>query len=258
MAANNNRKSILDYLRKDGEKRPSGVSGPVTFFAVIIAIIFIMSVLFRVSKIEVSGNVHYTDEEIISAIDIEEGDNIFFFDRFAAISRVFAKLPYIEEVTVNRALPGNVKINVIECEALAYIIVGDEKWTMDQNCKILGKATDEELPSLIPIKGIIPGTLMIGEQLTVADGDESTVDFVREVLFNIEERGLSQQVSEIDFTNLYDVRFRYTKLYQVWLGDRNDVTYKFGMLMKILDTLTSDDVGIINVKNTGAVHFIPQ
>ena len=155
-------------------------------------------------------------------------------------------------------MPGNVKINVIECEALAYIIVGDEKWTMDQNCKILGKATDEELPSLIPIKGIIPGTLMIGEQLTVADGDESTVDFVREVLFNIEERGLSQQVSEIDFTNLYDVRIRYTKLYQVWLGDRNDVTYKFGMLMKILDTLTSDDVGIINVKNTGAVHFIPQ
>ena len=71
----------------------ASVSGPVMFFLVIVAVIFVMSVFFRVSDIQVRGNTHYTDEEIIRAIDIEEGDNLFFFDRFAALSRVFAKLP---------------------------------------------------------------------------------------------------------------------------------------------------------------------
>ena len=78
----------------------SSFSGPIVFFLVIVAMIFVMSVAFRVSDIRVEGNTHYTDQEIIQAIDIEEGDNLFFFDRFAALSRVFAKLPYVEEVSV--------------------------------------------------------------------------------------------------------------------------------------------------------------
>ena len=74
------------------------------FFLVVVATIFVMSVFFRITNIQVEGNSHYTDEEIIRAIDIEEGDNLFFFDRFAALSRVFAKLPYVEEVSVERRM----------------------------------------------------------------------------------------------------------------------------------------------------------
>ena len=115
----------------------ASVSGPIMFFLVIVAVIFVMSVFFRVSDIQVRGNTHYTDEEIIRAIDIEEGDNLFFFDRFAALSRVFAKLPYIDEVTVERSLPNRVIITVSESQALAYIVLGEENWTIDHNCKVL-------------------------------------------------------------------------------------------------------------------------
>ena len=135
------------------------------FFLVVVAVIFVMSVFFRVSDIQVRGNSHYSDEEIIRAIDIEEGDNLFFFDRFAALSRVFAKLPYIDEVSVERSLPNKVIITVSESQALAYIVLGEEKWTIDHSCKVLGKANDDELQGLIPIEGISPGTLMIGEPL---------------------------------------------------------------------------------------------
>ena len=115
----------------------SSLSGPIMFFLVIVAVIFVMSVFFRVSDIQVRGNTHYTDEEIIRAIDIEEGDNLFFFDRFAALSRVFAKLPYIDEVTVERSLPNRVIITVTESQALAYIVLGEERWTIDHSCKVL-------------------------------------------------------------------------------------------------------------------------
>ena len=98
------RMTISQYL--------SSFSGPIMFFLVVVATIFVMSVFFRITNIQVEGNSHYTDEEIIRAIDIEEGDNLFFFDRFAALSRVFAKLPYVEEVSVERSLPNKVIITV--------------------------------------------------------------------------------------------------------------------------------------------------
>ena len=235
----------------------STLSGPIMFFLVVVAVIFVMSVFFRVSDIQVRGNSHYSDEEIIRAIDIEEGDNLFFFDRFAALSRVFAKLPYIDEVSVERSLPNKVIITVSESQALAYIVLGEEKWTIDHSCKVLGKANDDELSGLIPIEGISPGTLMIGEPLQTADGDTGIVDYIAEVLFQLEARGLYADVGRVDFSDPRHVEFTLRDKYTVRIGDSNNVEYKFGMLMSVLSQVLDGDVGIINVSDGNTAHFSP-
>ena len=235
----------------------SSLSGPIMFFLVVVAVIFVMSVFFRVSDIQVRGNSHYTDEEIIRAIDIEEGDNLFFFDRFAALSRVFAKLPYIDEVSVERSLPNRVIITVTESQALAYIVLGEEKWSSAHSCKVLGKANDDELQGLIPIDGISPGTLMIGEPLQTSDGSEEIVDFIAEVLYQLEERGLYRQVGRVDFSNPRRVSFTYGDKYTVVLGDSANIEYKFGMLVSAMSQLLEGDVGIINVSDGNTARFSP-
>ena len=235
----------------------TSLSGPIMFFLVVVAVIFVMSVFFRVSDIQVRGNSHYTDEEIIRAIDIEEGDNLFFFDRFAALSRVFAKLPYVDEVSVERSLPNKVIITVSESQALAYIVLGEEKWTIDHSCKVLGKANDDELVGLIPIDGISPGTLMIGEALETSDKDEEIVSYIAEVLYQLEERGLYRQVGRVDFSNPRRVTFTYAGKYTVVLGDSSNLEYKFGMLVSAMSQLLDGDVGIINVSDGNTAHFSP-
>lgn len=236
----------------------SSFGAPIVFFLVIVAMIFVMSVFFRVSDIQVVGNVHYSDEEIIRAIDIEEGDNLFFFDRFAALSRVFAKLPYVEEVSVERKLPNKVIITVTESQALAYIVLGDERWTIDHGCKVLGKANDDELENLIAIEGLSPGTLMIGEKLETADGDTEIVEYIAEVLFQLEERGLYKDVSRIDFSNKNHVEFAYGNKYTVKLGDAALMEHKFGMLVSVLSKLLEGDVGTIDLSDGSKVYFSPN
>ncbi len=233
----------------------ASVSGPVMFFIVVVTVIFIMSVFFRVSDIRVVGNTHYTDEEIIRAIEIEEGDNLFFFDRFAALSRVFAKLPYIEEVMVERSLPNRVTITVTESEALAYIVLGEENWTIDHGCKVLGKANDEELEGLIPILGISPGTLMIGEQLQTVDGDDRIVQFIADVLAQLEGRGLSKRVGQVDFSDPDHVEFTLFDKYIVRIGNYESVEYKFGMVLSAMSQLLEGDVGVIDVSDGNTAHF---
>ena len=242
--------SLRDYI--------NSFSGPIMFFLVIVSVIFVMSVFLRVSDIQVEGNVHYTDAEIIQAIDIEEGDTLFFFDRFAALSRVFAKLPYVREVTVERSLPNKVIITVEESQALAYIVLGEEKWTIDQDCKVLGKATEEELAGLIPIEGVSPGTLMIGEMLTTSDGNTEIVSYIAEVLYQLEERGLYTQVGRIDFSDPKNVEFAYADKVTVKIGNSSKVEYKFGMLVSVLGQLLVGDVGVIDVSSASVAHFMPN
>ena len=244
------RMTISQYL--------SSFSGPIMFFLVVVATIFVMSVFFRITNIQVEGNSHYSDEEIIRAIDIEEGDNLFFFDRFAALSRVFAKLPYVEEVSVERSLPNKVIITVTESQALAYLVLGDEMWTVDHSCKVLGKATEEELSGLIAVEGVNPGTLLIGEPLCTKDGDEELVEYLAEVLYQLEGRGLYTQVGSIDFSDKNQVSFDYGDQFTVKLGGPGKTEYKFGMLVSAMSQLLSGDVGVIDVSDGVTARFRPQ
>ncbi len=247
---------------KHGEyKKPRKrtVSGAIlTFAVVVIAIVFLMSVFLRISDISVEGNEHYTDEEIINAIDIEQGDNLFFFDRFAAISRVFAKLPYVEEVSLERQLPNKVIVTVQECRALAYIAVGDENWTIDRSCKVLGKATESELSALIRIEGLNPGTLLIGERLTSADGDDAMITFVSDVLYQIQGRDLTRHILGVDFSDPLGARMQYGTRFTIVLGGKSEVNHKFAMLDSVLEQLKEGDSGIIDVSDGSVAHFIPQ
>ena len=247
---------------KHGEyKKPRkrSVSGAIlTFAIVVIATVFLMSVFLRISDISVEGNEHYTDDEIINAIDIEQGDNLFFFDRFAAISRVFAKLPYVEEVSVSRQLPDKVVITVQECKALAYIAVGDENWTIDHSCKVLGKATDNELGDLIRVEGIDPGTLLIGEKLTTADGDDTAVTFLSDVLYQVQNRDLTGHIKNMDFSDLIGTKLYYDTRFTIMIGGKSEVDHKFAMLESVLEQLKEGDVGVINVSDGASAHFIPQ
>lgn len=238
-------------------KHVSTFSGPLTFAVIVVAVIFLMSVSFRVENIQVVGNSHYTASEIINAIDIEQGDNLFFFDRFAAITRVFAKLPYIQEVSLERALPDRVVIRVTENAAVAYLKLGSELWTFDEKCKVLGKAAEGEEAQLIPIVGLKPGTIFINETLQTEDHDERTIEYLKSVLYQIVERGITDEVQKIDFSSTNNVQFNYGDNYIIKLGDPYATEHKFSMVLSAISQLKAGDIGIIDVTDASTVHFIP-
>ena len=245
---------LSGYMRA----RRRAFSGPLMFVVVVVAAIFVMSVFFRVEDIRVVGNQHYTAEEIIRAVDIEEGDNLFFFDRFAAVGRAFSKLPYIEAVTVERSLPNKVVITVEETTALAYLPLGEEKWTLDHNCMVLGKAAEGEEESLLPVVGMKAGTLMIGEIMETESGETDSVAYLAEVLDQIQARGMTDMVTSIDFSNTDSPEFDYGGKYTVVLGKHDKVEYKFGMFVTVLGMLKDGDVGVIDVSNGTTAHFSPN
>lgn len=257
MAVTHIKRTPVVYDEKS-KLRFDSVSGLVIFLILVVALIFVMSVLFRIRVIDVVGNEHYTDNEIIEAVDIEDGDNLFFFDRFGAVARVFSKLPYVEEVSISRSLPNKVTITVAESKAMAYIVLGSETWTIDYNCKILGKAADGETASLIAVTGIKPGTLMIGEDMQTEDGDTELVEYLAALLWQISERGLAEKTRSIDFEDKNNVSFDYAGKFTVRLGASNNLEHKMGMFVSVLSQLKSGDNGTINLADGVTAHFSPM
>jgi len=238
--------------------RRNGFVNTVIFFVGVIAVIFVLSIVMRVSEVKVIGNEHYSADEIIKAVGIEEGDNIFFFDRFSAISRVFAKLPYVEEVYVERKLPGTVTITIAECKAMAYIAIGEENWTIDQNCKVLGKANDGEYEGLIPIYGFDPGTLYIGERLTTSDDNEQQVDYLADILNQIQGRELNGNIKRVDVSNFKRVKLYFASKYVIVLGADHNTEHKFGLFLSAISQLKSGDFGTIDVSDDTTAYFTPN
>ena len=159
---------------------------------------------------------------------------------------------------MERSLPNKVVITVEESTALAYLELGDEQWTLDHRCKVLGKAAEGETEALIAVVGIKPGTLMIGEQMQTEDQDPEQVEFLAGILDQIEGRGLTAHVEKIDFSNPRSPEFSYDNRFTVVLGSNHQLEYKFGMFVSVLEKLKAGDVGVINVSDGSTAHFSPN
>ena len=238
-------------------KKRSALYAPLTFIIVCAALVFGIGVFFRVSAIEVVGASYYTEQEIIDASGIEKGDNLFFINRFAAYSRIYAKLPYVSSAVVSRELPNRIVIEVTEGNAVACIRSEGEYWLIDRNCKILDSVGAADAQGVINVTGLIPSAPVVGEELKLETGDSTAVQFVSDVLTAMSELEMTGDVTYLDMTNISDPSFDYLGRFTVKLGRDDAVQYKLELLLSAVAQLGEGDEGLLDLSIDKKVHFSP-
>lgn len=251
-----------DYYRKREDpykpKFTRNVNRPLAFFLVIVALIFIMSVFFKVSRIEVKGNSIYTADEVIKASGIEKGDNLFFINGIAAGSRVAVKLPYVDSVQINRGLPNLVIIEVTESKAVGCVKVGDELWSVSSSGKFLSSITQDDSSHIAMISGINVSDAATGEHIEAASGEENKLAYLTDILYQIQARGLLGKVAAIDMSDVNNPTFEYDSRFLVKLGAMDNTEYKFGKMLSAVLQLSADDAGTLDVSTGDKVVFNPN
>lgn len=251
-----------DYYRKREDpykpKFTRRANRPLTFFLVIVALIFIMSVFFKVSRIEVKGNSVYTADEVIKASGIETGDNLFFINGIAAGSRVAVKLPYVDSVRINRGLPNLVVIEVKESNAVGFVRVGDELWSVSSSGKFLSSITESDSEHIASISGISVSDAATGERIKAASGEENKLAYLTDILYQIQARGLVGKITAIDMSDAANPTFEYDGRFLVKLGALDNTEYKFGKMLSAASQLSADDAGTLDVSGGDKVIFNPN
>ncbi|MCD8367740.1 MAG: FtsQ-type POTRA domain-containing protein [Clostridiales bacterium] len=132
-----------ERTRKHQSKRKNG--GNLNGLYLAVSVVLILAVIlggsivfFKINTIEVEGNVHYTEEQIVDASGVNLGDNLLLTRDPTVVARLLTQLPYVSSVSLSHQLPDTLVITVTESDAQAAIYDGSGSWwLMDSSGKLL-------------------------------------------------------------------------------------------------------------------------
>lgn len=247
------RKTVdLDEMEKQQAKKRRRRGFFYVFLFLFIIILFVGTaffVFFRVRDISVTGNSVYSEEQIISALGIEEGDNLFSFSKSSLALSAADKLPYIGEINISRDLPSGVVIEVVEKQAVMYTEIGRDYYLLSDDLKVL-EVTDKL--SRVPGNAmrLVTGSVdrcLLGEPITFMD--KRTRDAILEMYSVLVANGIEYNIREIDISARFDITMQYTDRFRIYVGDVEDFDLKIPFLIKIIDELYIDDKGRIDLSD---------
>lgn len=241
-----------------------------TVLAVVLAIVFGMSIFFNVdeAKITVSGNNKYTAWDIREASGIIHGENLLTLSDAGISDRIMDKLPYIKWARVGIELPSTVHIEVVEREVV-YAIESetDGWWLISADGLVVDQTTVAEAPEYTQILGVKLASPQAGEQAVAAEQVQETseesaltpvtvyaqeqLDTVTSILQYMEESGVIGDATTVDVSNMSGLEIWFGKQYQVTLGDAANLHYKIQVMKSAIDQMGEyHEQGVLDVSFT--------
>ena len=237
--------------------RFSGLYKALSVMLVAAAVVLACVVFFRVNSVEVSGNVRYTAEEIIEASGIETGDNLVGLSRSRVSAAICTKLPYVENVNIKKVLPDGVVLRVSERVAAASVESAEGRWLISAQGKLLEK--DNGAARALTISGLTAVGPYPGGMIQVAEEEETTLSYVKELLTQMESHGWLGQCTVLDCSAATSMMLEYG-IYRVKLPRGGDYSYCLSLTESALASgkIPEGVGGLLDLTVTeGKVYFRP-
>lgn len=194
--------------RKKRRKRQLLIYAIIIIAVITAAIALSITVFFKISSINVTGDDIYGSAQIIEASKLKTGENLFTFSKTDVINSIETKLPYVESVEVKRSPSGKVTLTVTAAKAMLAIDRGDSFILLSPNCKILEdnvQALNEDAVILksSELTGVTPGTAAEFKN----SNDAKIITAIANLIL---DKGI-QNITEIDVTDQSDIKLGYNQ-----------------------------------------------
>ena len=239
--------------RKTGKRRGGAV---VLLIAAGLAMVFGVSLFFKVANIEVAGENRCAKTDVIKASGLQLGDSMLFYGRKSAIRQITANQPYVDTASIKMKNLNTIEIRITECEPAAFIVSDGAFWIIDVKGKLLEKRLNR--PEFTEIKGLKLLVPIEGTAAAVGDTDHFKLAPLLYVLELFSEEGI--EASEITYDTVSGISFRYQKRFTVKLGVPAALDMKLRHLPEVVESLEPNAAGTIDltdVENKKS-RFIPD
>ena len=227
------------------------------FLVAAAAVVAAIPLFFRLDNIIVRGSERYSEQEIIEASGLSTGGNLYFINKFDVKEAIFSKLPYVEEVRINRKLPDTLVIEVRECKAAAGVGEMGDVWFISDQGKLLEHASmpPEDCPMVLGLTPIEPGP---GKQLDTGKDSDFRLGVVLELLKQSDSRHMRANIGSIDASDDTALNLNYLGRFTVRFPWTADIGYKLESLATVVDYLENNETGRIDLMTEGKASFIPD
>lgn len=217
---------------------------------IIGAIVAGSLVFFKAHTFEVRGNQRYSQEELLEATGIQDGENLLTIPRREIAQRMELELPYLKEVTIHLWPPERVVLTVEETTAAGAVESEGTIWYIDCDGKLLERdGTGAQVPSVNGITLLAPS---VGTQMAVDQEEELKAKGLKNLLAALEEWELVEEVEWIDLSSGSSVSMLYQNRLTVTMGLNDDFHYDMKMLQAaqeeyIQANWSDDDTGSLDM-----------
>ncbi|MBO5239253.1 MAG: FtsQ-type POTRA domain-containing protein [Lachnospiraceae bacterium] len=213
------------------KKSPKGWIIAGCLLALLLAGMMIILTQFNIETIQVTGNVHYTDEEIIQMVVGDEyGKNtLFLYLRYKL--QPMEEIPFVEKVDVEYISNHVVTITVYEKALAGCVQFMNEYMYFDKDGIVL-ESSSEKMPDIPCITGIRFDTMVMYEPLPIEDKDFFyTVLTLTQLL-----QKYDLQIDDIRFTAQNEIILYHGDV-KVLLGDGSNIEEQISELGNILQSI---------------------
>ncbi len=210
----------------------------VAIFAVALAVCFV--VFFNIKTIKIEGSAGYSDEEILAALGIEEGTNLYSFDVDEVESNLVHALPYINGAKIERKLPSTVVVHINECLPSMYVNLQGDYYLLTDSMQILEHTNDiTKLQGLmrVDMKPETVSRCIVGENLLFSD--KRTGEVIQEAYATVVKLGMGKRVLSIDANNRFGIYLTIDQDYRVYMGDIGEFETKLAFAKGIVEKLST-------------------
>lgn len=246
---------IIDINRREIRKRKKRAARIrfVCFLAVIAVISFMMTPVFNIKWIDVTGNEKTKFGEIVKASGVNYEQNIFRLN-IKKSKEAVKELPFIDEVNVARHLPGGVMIKVTERIPVACIKYANGYALIDKEGRLL--ETVQEPDGFPEVVGIKLSKQKVGD--TLKDTNPEKISAMDELLNTLKEHELLDRISLINIKDENNVTFVIDGNKTVKTGGNYRLDYKLMMLEATISELSKSEAGTIDLSVEGQALFSPK
>lgn len=213
--------------------------------AMAVGIVLSFTVFFKLETVKVTGRSIYTEYQITSQANLQLGENLFRFDLDEVAAQVLERFPFLDKVTVVRRLPSTIVIEVQPATPVGALYRDDLYLLFSESGKVL-QVDSQVLPDGcyvvegIPSEGLLPGD-------SLQENATEELRMLRYLLDSVEKVGFTD-ITQIDLSDVYNMKLVYQDRITVELGSEADMDYKLQFVRHVLENnLEPDAAGTMTI-----------
>jgi cell division septal protein FtsQ len=212
-----------------------GISGALI---TICAIAYMSnSALFHIKRIDITGNVNVKRDEVLTLLDIDQGDNILSWKMNEARMRL-QKHQWIKDITISRSfVPASVKVSIVEHKPIATLFLKDRPYLISEEGLVFASSS-----------GVFYGLKINASDYTRDDmkqGLDQVLKSAVQAANLVRSKGLDVQDAAIEPGGLVDIKLKNGIILTIF-GDITPI--KVDMAKKTLKELNPPEGTVMDLR----------
>ncbi len=197
----------------------------------IMGTVLIVLPMFRVKTVIVEGEGYHTEDEIIQASGIKEGDEIFAIDKQDVCNRIFDTCGNVQKISISRSF-NTVRITVEEGNNLMYTEHDGRYYMLDDTFRAWAVSDCEADFAAYPeVKLPAIAGITLGTEISFVSED---VSYISELISYLDTEDVFSKLTEIDVEKKYDISYVLDDSCRITVGKIDNLAIKHQMAERIL------------------------